>query len=88
MPQKWEYKVLSRFRTADYRDLLKNDIDVSDWVYAEDGKDIGKQDLVQKLREFGDAGWELVSAVPLSGGTGDNFAGFTSNVIWTFKRPK
>jgi hypothetical protein len=91
MAQKWEYKVLSRGRNAEYAypNLgLVGGVKVSDWSYSEDGKEIGKLDLVVKLRELGDAGWELVSAVPMSGGTGGDFAGFTSHVIWIFKRLK
>jgi hypothetical protein len=87
MAQKWEYKVLSRARTVEYTDLIRSGTKISDWTYAEDGQDIGKQDLVVKLRELGDAGWELVSAIPLSAATGD-FGGLTSHVLWTFKRPK
>jgi hypothetical protein len=67
---------------------LAGGVKVSDWTYSEDGKEIGTLDLVVKLRELGDAGWELVSAVPMSGGTGGDWAGFTSHVVWMFKRPK
>jgi hypothetical protein len=85
--QKWEYKVLGRYRTAEYTDAIRSGVNITDWIYQEDGKEIGKLDLVVKLRELGDAGWELVSTYPMSGYTGD-FGGLTTNVVWTFKRPK
>ncbi len=89
MAQKWEYKVILRYRTAkdDERGYVFG-IAVSDWLYKEDGKEAGSLDMVAKLKELGESGWELVSVVPQSTSVGEAYAGFTSEVIWLFKRPK
>lgn len=86
MVQKWEYKVIFRYRTANNNGVM--DFAISDWTYKEDGKEVGNLDMVVKLKELGDSGWELVSVVPQSTSVGESYAGFTSEVIWLFKRPK
>ena len=88
VPQKWEYKIIFRGRTAAYDGSARLSMTIGDWTYREDGKEIGATDLVVKLRELGEAGWELVAIAPQSTGTGSDFAGFTSEMNWVFKRPK
>lgn len=39
------------------------------------------------LAKLGSEGWELVSAIPLSGFHGEDWAGVTGQIIWVFKRP-
>ncbi len=39
------------------------------------------------LTQIGEEGWELVSTVPHSDEIGHH-AGFTSSILWVFKRPK
>jgi hypothetical protein len=89
--QQWEYKTLFRSRgwaspkdppKAPYLEATRWDVDIS-----------------QKLVELGDEGWELVTVTSrsdyLGGKEGTNaynlaldFAGWTSNELWVFKRPK
>jgi len=45
-------------------------------------------DIPNKLARLGDEGWELVAITPRSSVLGDPFAGFTSEELWVFKRPR
>jgi hypothetical protein len=85
--QKWEYVLVARSRgwVNDY-DKRK----ASDWSV----------DIVKKLVELGDEGWELVAVTARSSYLGGDhssresvnisydYAGFTSDEVWVFKRPK
>jgi len=51
--------------------------------------------MPKKENELGSQGWELVAVTPISsnaGGSGtsgyNNLAGFTSQILYVFKRPK
>lgn len=84
--QKWEYKTI--LRTRGWREKAGN----VPWhnhgawdVYIE-----------TKLSELGEAGWELVAISPRSGilggvynlTTSHDYAGYTDEELWVFKRPK
>jgi hypothetical protein len=76
----WEYKMidLSRrtggFGLQDYSDML------------EDGVAIPGIDWLTKAEQLGEQGWELVTVVPASNLSGQNFAGATSEMMFLFKR--
>ena len=75
--QRWEYRFLVRSRGLKIG-MLGNQ--VSDW----------SEDITSKVKTLGEEGWELIAAVPRSSviiGTGLG-AGFTSDELWVFKRPK
>jgi hypothetical protein len=87
--QKWEYLPILRSRVWDAiesKGLLGKS---TDWYKGTNWN----MDIIQKLKELGDQGWELVSVTPRSSYLGSNsagsdFAGFTSDELWVFKRPK
>jgi hypothetical protein len=91
MAQKWEYKVVLR-----WRDIIQTSLQayqIQEWIYYEDGKEIGKIDMLAKLKELGEAGWELVSILPQASNIGTQynayaFTGATTEATWVFKRPK
>lgn len=87
MQTKWEYKIIARDRGFDVDKSKKN----LPWMMATDW-DI---DMEKILPTLGDEGWELVAITSRSGYLGGNttisyndYAGFTSNEIWVFKRPR
>ncbi len=71
--QKWEYKLLFRGRAI--KDF---------WTGAKPWN----QDIEASLPALGEEGWELVAVVPRSSIVGTGAAGFTSDELWVFKRPK
>lgn len=83
MAQKWEYKTLYRLR---YAKREGNIFQPTEWDYMEDGKKIGTLDIQVKLRELGEAGWELVGMSPRS--SNPNNPGYSSEETWVFKRAK
>jgi hypothetical protein len=74
-PQRWEYWLFPSSR-------LRNQLD--------DGTGLGPwdQSVVQQLQELGEDRGELVAVTPRSGLTGEPYAGFTTDMLWVFKRPK
>lgn len=84
--QKWEYKTIVRSRGWDKPKrgglLGCAYMAATDW-------DLDPNSF---LKELGDDGWELVAVTPRSsvlGGTGEvDYAGFISQELWVFKRPK
>lgn len=86
---RWEYKTVLRSRGWPTRG--KKDVYVrgTDW-------DIDTDEVLA----LGEEGWELVSVVPISnvlgsygqwwgaGGETSDYAGFTNEQLWVFKRPK
>ena len=87
--QAWEYKTIGIARSA------QSNADWSDW--AEISGDAIKTlplpvSVPKKAKELGEQGWELVSITPISnnagGAGGSNLAGFTSQIMYWFKRPK
>lgn len=83
--QKWEYKVIFRYRDANY--MGAETYRAADWTYIEDGtKELGTIDIIIKTKELGEAGWELAEISARSGNP--NFPGFTTEETWIFKRPK
>ena len=85
MVQKWEYKFFYRSRFANPSGAGM--YQASDWKYIEDGqKSLGTIDIIVKSKEMGEDGWELVDIASRS--ADPNFPGFTTEELWTFKRPK
>ena len=83
--QKWEYKVIFRYRDANY--MGAETYRAADWTYDEDGtKELGTIDIIIKTKELGEAGWELAEISARSGNP--NFSGFTTEETWIFKRAK
>jgi hypothetical protein len=99
--QKWEYLQIYKVRGWEDRKARETWREAGEWTnYLETPagrKQIeskGQQGLLDKL---GEEGWELISISPrsdclggfpeYSGGTAD-IAGFTSQEVWIFKRPK
>lgn len=84
--QKWEYMTVVRKRT--WNDVRKGEV----WHTA-----AGWDTYIEgKLHDLGEQGWELV-AVSASSNTlggrptshgGLDYAGFTGEELWVFKRPK
>ena len=95
--QKWEYKII--FRTRAWKDAARGEYFhwPSEWkVWYEDAKELPSPvDMAAKLRELGMQGWELVNVVPLASVIGAeaarmeprDFAGYTTDEKWVFKRP-
>jgi len=83
--QKWDYKLLHRVRD------VPNFNGPGKYELFEDGKSIGKSvDTLAKLKELGDAGWELVAVSSSSGipGSTGGFSGITTQEVWVLKQPK
>ena len=87
--QAWEYKTIVIVRSA------QSNATWSDW--AEVSGDAAKTlslpvSVPKKAQELGEQGWELVSITPISNNagsaTGSDLAGFTSQIMYWFKRPK
>ena len=79
--QAWEYKWISVARAARSNEAWS--------VWAEDDKPLtGPVTIAAKLKELGDQGWELVSVTPISNHVTPDSAGYTSQITYSFKRPK
>ena len=91
---KWEYRSLVIVRRAESN---------SEWTRWGEASAGGYQELPgpvnvsAKATELGEAGWELVTVTPMSNNAGghitqgygsSDIAGFTSQVVYYFKRPK
>jgi hypothetical protein len=87
---KWEYKTILRRRGFDAE---KKNSEIAWFVGGEWSIDID-----ETLKELGDVGWELVTVTPrsrylggkyagYSGFISTDFAGFTNEELWVFKRP-
>lgn len=81
--KKWEYKRVLQSRSWD-RDTSGKWYKGSSWSPP-----------IDQILVLGEEGWELVSVVPVStylgnwsGADARDFAGFTSEQLWIFKRPK
>ncbi len=97
--QTWEYKTILRSRGfAAGEENLQRAAEWSSW--AEDKKPLPTPvDITAKLTQLGEQGWELVSVTPRSsllgghessdeGGVSADYAGFTTDETWVFKRLK
>ena len=97
--QTWEYKTIHRSRGfAAAEENLQRAGEWDSW--AEDGKRLPTPvDITAKLTQLGVQGWELVSVTPRSsllgghessdeGGVSADYAGFTTDETWVFKRLK
>jgi hypothetical protein len=51
------------------------------------GKKYSKEEFASYLQKLGENGWELVSAVPIAISS-SSWIGMTSDILYTFKRPK
>ena len=87
MQAKWEYKIVLRSRGWDDDKRTKN----APWMVATNWN----VDMEKTLSTLGDEGWELVTVTPRSGYLGAHggeytrdFAGYTSEELWVFKRLK
>ena len=88
--QLWEYKSIIIVRE------VRSNAQFSDWVEITGGvvKQLpGPVSVPVKANELGEQGWELVSITPISnnacgGSTNAECAGFTSQILYFFKRPK
>ena len=89
--QAWEYTCVIITRDA------RSNAVFSSWAIATpDGKYTeldGPASMPTKCPELGAAGWELFAITPVSDTVGDNLnnvsvAGFTSQLMYWFKRPK
>ena len=88
---KWEYRTEYRKRLWEWPS--------KDSAWAK-GKDWNADDFMSYVNGLGDSGWELVAVVGESSYTGGwqtcggatsiaaDFAGFTSDEAWVFRRPK
>ena len=79
--QRWEYKFLYQARGLKAPGVLGSEYfrDASSWDPA---------NFETKIVNLGKEGWELISVVPRSSFGGTIGAGFTSDELWIFKRPK
>lgn len=90
--QSWEYKVIVIVRPA------QSNATWSDWaeISGEQSRTLQLPVSVpKKAKELGEQGWELVSITPISnnaGGSGssgyNDLSGFTSQIMYWFKRPR
>jgi len=105
--QKWEYKTLVRQRSWDVVPN-QNRCYATRWnVLEEDTTQLPESiTLIERAKQLGEEGWELVAVVPFSsvlGGThieeehsrrpvavsfSQDYAGFTTEEKWVFKRPR
>jgi len=84
---KWEYKTIIRSRGW----ARDKDSSRGDWMKGTEWN----LKITTKLEELGEQGWELVTVISRSSYLGshtysgtDDYAGFTSDEVWVFKRPK
>ena len=103
--QKWEYKTIIRIRTLEQ---IKNpeepNMNNSTGVFVFSGaawelwvEDYQKElpppvNMITKLHELGNEGWELVEIITRSSSVNTpasvmNISGFTTDEEWVFKRP-
>lgn len=84
--QRWEYKFLLRSRG------IKGSVSAALGALAGATRDYANatewEDLEPKAANLGEKGWELVNIVPRSSIAGGAGAGFTTDELWVFKRPK
>jgi len=73
--QKWEYTTITRKRIWK---VGIGPLESKGW----------EADITPNIRDLGEQGWELVTVVPRSGWARADYAGFTSEEYWIFKRPK
>ena len=90
--QKWEYysvmlkriptpkELLSLQPWGDYEHWTHYDREAQEWVSA-------NKWWLNTQRELGEAGWELVSAVSVASGYGEDYCGNTTELLFYFKRP-
>jgi hypothetical protein len=80
--QKWDYKLILRYREDWTRGEKKAFYEAGDWITVIDKKAV-KADMEQYACDLGNQGWELVSVVAesttLGGATYIN--GFTANML-------
>ena len=88
----WEYKSILIARQAASNAEWSKWIEVSGEVITSLPLPVS---MPKKENELGSQGWELVAVTPISsnaGGSGtsgyNNLAGFTSQILYVFKRPK
>ena len=81
---KWEYKTLFLTRYAKPESVSRTA--ATPWNYVEDGANLGSIDVLAKLRDLGEAGWELTGISSRSGNPSN--PGFSTEEIWVFKRPR
>ncbi len=94
--QKWEY--LHVYKNRGYEPWRKGEgfHRAGDWrffIYTKDGiSDIQFESMEDMTNKLGDEGWELVTFAAQSDFLGGiqacDLAGFTTQQIWVFKRPK
>ena len=92
--QKWEYRTL--FRTRGFTSVETGKKGLFDPQALPWMEPTSWDQSLEILEQLGDEGWELVAVVPRSsylGGKqlGDlslDYAGFTSEELWVFKRPR
>lgn len=84
--QRWEYTFLWRSRG------IKGSVGAALGALAGTTRDYANatewEDLETKAANLGENGWELVNIVPRSSIAGNVGAGFTTDELWVFKRPK
>lgn len=84
--QRWEYTFLSRSRG------IKGSAGAALGALVGATRDYAEatlwDDLESKANDLGENGWELVGIVPRSSIAGTVGAGFTTDELWVFKRPK
>ena len=76
--QKWEYKTIQRKRKT------TGAASANEPGYATSWDSI----VESQLNSLGEEGWQLVTVQPRSGMSGYHYAGFDSEELWVFKRPK
>ena len=76
--QKWDYKTLIRERSVKGPRTTDVYVEANNW----------NRRIEDQLQGLGNDGWELVAVVPRSSLAGTHGAGFTSEELWVFKRPR
>jgi len=96
--QKWEYLYIFRSRVCGIERKIAWG-EAREWVNtietATGKKDFPYGDISDALAKLGDEGWELVTVSPRASYVGgynsigsSDYAGFTDQEVWVFKRPK
>lgn len=88
--QKWEYVWFKQIRG--YRGIIFGG-GAEAWSLEMPGslskyRVAGGDEILAMVNAMGTDGWELVNVVPGSNLGGAHSAGFTSERVWVFKRPK
>jgi hypothetical protein len=89
--QTWEYKVINGTRVTNAVEGTEKFRRADSWSWFENGKEVSFD-----MNQLGGQGWDLVSAIPISSwagrwqvnGESSNYAGFTTDITYTFKRLK